>query len=59
MNQANEMLVAIQRKKAIYKRVMATCKKESDKHKLKRDIDDLSKEEEYWLGQLDEEFKIN
>jgi len=59
MNEANQILGAIQRKKAIYRQVMATCKSERDKHKLKRDIGELSKEEEYWLRQLDEEFKVD
>lgn len=59
MNQANEILVAIQRKKIIYNRCLVTCKSQKDKQKLKKDLDELSKEEMYWLGQLDEEFKIN
>lgn len=59
MNQANEMLVAIQRKKTIYNKCMVTCKSQKDKQKLKKDIEELSKQEKYWLGQLDEELKID
>lgn len=59
MNEANEILSAIQRKKAIYKKCLATCKSQKDKLKLKKDIEELSKEEEFWLGQLDEELAIN
>ena len=52
MNEANEMLVAIQRKKAIYRKCMEDSNDVSERRKYQRDIDILSEEETYWLGQL-------
>ena len=52
MNHANDMLVAIQRKKAIYTKCMEDSEDIGEIMKLKKDIDLLSKEEKYWLAQV-------
>jgi len=51
MNHANDMLVAVQRKKAIYRKCMEDSEDIGEIMKYQKSIDELSKEERYWLAQ--------
>ena len=53
MNQTNEKLGAIRRKKAIYLNRLKNCESVSESNSLQKDIDELSKEEKKLLIQLD------